>query len=166
MEKVDDPPYLTPAQAVNIVREHGIMLESARGPVPSLASTAAGEQVPGNWWGHEKRYHIWHAINAIRESGVGQADVLVCRLMRGKVTYVHRDLWPALVRLSNRLDGDRLAWLHEVHSESGVHRVEEEPFPDWVPADVRQSASSLSESQAEATLGAAGATHEYEREVA
>ena len=47
MEKVDDPPYLTPEQAVNIVREHGINLESARGPVPSLASTAAGEQLLG-----------------------------------------------------------------------------------------------------------------------
>ena len=146
-------PYFTPEQAVAIVRENGVMLEAARGPAPSFASAAAGEDVPGNWWGHPKRYVIFDAIEAVRDSDEGAAEVLVCRLIGGKVTYVHRRLWPALVRLADRFDPERLAWLHEVHTEGGAHRVDSEPFPDWVPSDVRVAAEGLSEEEAEGLLG-------------
>lgn len=145
-------PYFTPTQAVAIVREHGIMLEAARGAARSFASAAAGEEVPGNWWGHAKRYVIFDAIEAVRDSDEGAAEVLVCRLIGGKVTYVHRDLWPALVRLAGRFDPDRLARLHEVHTDGGAHRTDKRPFPDWVPSGVRVAAAALSEEEAEAVL--------------
>ena len=148
-------PYFTPEQAVAIVREHRIMLEAARGKAPSFASAAAGEDVPGNWWGHERRYHIFDAIEAVRNSDEGAHEVLVCRLLGKRITYVHRSLWPALVRLSERFDLDRLAWLHEVHTEGGAHRVETEPFPDWVPSDIRLAAEALTEEQAETLLSPA-----------
>ena len=145
-------PYLTPEQAVGIVREHGIMLEAARGPAPSFASVAAGETVPGNWWGHPRRYHIFNAIDAVRRSELGMAEVLVCRLVGRKVTYVHRDLWPALVRLAGGFDPDRLGWIHEVHTESGAHRNETESFPDWVPAEIRVQGDAMSLEDADAAF--------------
>ena len=110
--------------------------------------------MPGNWWGHARRYQIFDATSAIRESEQGTHDVLVCRLLGGKVTYVHRDLWPALVRLSDRFDALRLGWIHNVHTASGAHRSETEPFPDWVPAAIRAAADALAEDQAVDQLAA------------
>src|SRR6266404_5059854 len=96
--------------------------------------------------------HAWTQTappyRAIRES----ADVLVCRLAGGKVTYVHRRLWPALVRLAGRFDGDRLAAIQEVHTTSGKHEVHTTAYPDWVPEDVRHAAEELTENEAASLL--------------
>jgi hypothetical protein len=32
------------------VREQGVVLQSARGPVPNLAEQIAGEPIRGSWW--------------------------------------------------------------------------------------------------------------------
>ncbi|MCI0380672.1 MAG: hypothetical protein L0215_24060 [Gemmataceae bacterium] len=67
---------MTPRQAVAFVTAHGVVLESARGPVPSLAEAVAGEPIRGSYWAHPKGKNIYRCSRAIRES----ADVLVCRL--------------------------------------------------------------------------------------
>jgi hypothetical protein len=79
----------------------------------------------------------------------------------GKVTYVHRRLWPAIVRLAGSLKTKDLAAIREEHSASGEHQLKELPFPKWVSADVRQRAKSMSETQAAKQLGrwAAGLLH-------
>jgi hypothetical protein len=41
----------------------------------------------------------WRGAPAPRAS-FAAADVLVCRLVAGKITYVHRRLWPAVHRLA------------------------------------------------------------------
>ena len=91
---------------------------------------------------------------AIRES----KDILVCRLIGGKVTYVHRQLWPALVRLSKQLDPDHLAAIRETHTATGKHKIEVVAFPEWVPSDVSQAAASLTAEQASEMLRIAGMT--------
>jgi hypothetical protein len=87
---------------------------------------------------------------AIRDSD----DVLVCRLIKGKVTFVHRRLWPALVRAAGRFPSDRLSAVREVHTSSGRHVIKVIPFPDWVPSSVRAAARSLSEEAAFAEFAA------------
>jgi hypothetical protein len=89
---------------------------------------------------------------AIRDSD----DVLVCRLIKGKITFVHRRLWPALVRGAGRFPSDHLSWVREVHTKSGRHVTKEVPFPDWVPSSVRVAARRLSEESALAEFGRAG----------
>jgi len=42
---------MTPRKALAFVRKHGVVLESAQGPVPSLARAIAGERIRGSWWG-------------------------------------------------------------------------------------------------------------------
>lgn len=126
-----------------------MVLEGGRGPVPSLAETVAGESIRGSWWGHPKGHEIFSLSRAIRD----WREVLVCRVVSGKVTYVHRRLWPALVRLAARLDGDRLAALHEVHTAMGRHELQVIPFPRWVPPDVRTAAKHLTETDAVRMLG-------------
>jgi len=126
-------------QATAFVRRHGVVLQAARGPVPSLAEAVAGEPIRGSWWGHPKSHEIFRAAEAASES----PDVLVCKLVEGKITYVHRRLWPALVRLAPSFDRARLAKVWEEHTASGAHRSRRLAFPRWVPADVARQARAL-----------------------
>ncbi len=132
-----------------LVEQHGIVLESAKGPVPSLASEIAGEEIQGSWWGHAEAEHIWTLTRGLR----GSENILVCRLIGGKVTYVHRRLWPALVRLASRFSTDRITEITEVHTERGHHVVRETPFPAWVPTSVIEQAGAISEAAAIELLG-------------
>ncbi len=75
-------------------------------------------------------------------------DILVCRLVDGKITYIHRRLWPALVSLAGRFSKHRLAALREVHTPSGKHKLLVTPFPDWVPNEILQAAQKLTENEA------------------
>lgn len=139
---------MTLQEALAFVRDRGIVLESGRGPAPRLAELVAGEPLRGTWWGHPRAGDIFRITRGIRAHG----EVLVCRLVDGKITYVHRRLWPALVRVAGRLDAARLAAVREIHTEAGHHRVEEIPFPGWVPEDVRRAAEALDEEEAAAQL--------------
>jgi hypothetical protein len=143
---------MTPRKALAFVEKHGIVLESARGPVPSLAETIAGEPLRGSWWGHRKGETIFACTRALRNS----KDILTCRLIDGKVTYVHRRLWPALVRLAGNFRAARLAPLQEIHTETGKHRIETMPFSSWVSPKEKRLASLLSKEEAAALLADAG----------
>ncbi len=143
---------MTPKQALSFVEKNGVALESARGPVPSLAQTIAGEAIRGSWWAHPKGKTIFACSRAIRNS----KDVVTCRLIEGKVTYVHRRLWPALARLSERFAPARIAAIREVHSTSGAHRIEVVPFPAWVPSKEMRNGKELSIEGATALLEGSG----------
>jgi hypothetical protein len=85
-------------EALAFVERHGIVLQAARGSLPNLAETIAGGAIRGSWWGHPKGKEIFHAVKTIGAS----PNVLVCKLAEGKITYVHRRLWPALIKLASR----------------------------------------------------------------
>ena len=145
---------MTPREALAFVEKRGIVLESARGPVPSLAETIAGGPIQGSWWGHPKGDTIFACSRALRSS----KDVLTCRLIDGKVTYVHRRLWPALARLSNNFMADRLASIKEIHTAAGKHRLDTVPFSRWISADIMRKGARLSTEEAIALLEGAGMT--------
>jgi hypothetical protein len=133
---------------LTVVRKHGVMLESARGPVPNLAELVAGEPIRGSWWGHPAGSAIFDAINDVAHSG----EVVRVRLINGKITLVHRRLWPALVRIAGRLRPEQLAAVSEEHTASGAHRKVEVAYPDWVPPEVFAEADELTEDEAFALL--------------
>src|SRR5689334_19122198 len=141
---------MTPKQAIAFVKRHGIVLKAARGPVPSLAEAIAGGPIHGSWWGHPKGQEIFELTNAVTDTG----DVLACKLLAGKVTYVHRRLWPALVKLAARLPKAGLARVWNEHTTSGAHRARSTPFPKWVPDDVWREANEFTIQRAERTLAA------------
>jgi hypothetical protein len=93
---------------------------------------------------------MYRVFGAVSDS----TQVLVCRLVAGKVTLVHRRLWPALVRLAGKLPRRGLTAIREEHTASGRHRVVITSFPRWVPREIADRARKLSESQAIARLGA------------
>ena len=139
---------MSPKEGLAFVKRHGVVLQAARGPVPSLAEAIAGGPIRGSWWGHPKGLEIFHVAESICESD----EVLVCKLVEGKVTYVHRPLWPALVRLASRFPKGHLAKVWNEHTRTGAHRSRATAFPDWVPRDVLDQAARLSMTEAEQIL--------------
>jgi hypothetical protein len=140
---------VTGRQAIAFVRKYGVVLESSRGKLPSFAEAVAGAPIKGNWWSHPKGREIFALTRIVRDSD----DVLVCRAADGKITFFHRRLWPALIRLADHFPRERLAQLREEHTPSGRHVVRTTAFPDWVPQGVAVLAGKLSESEALAQLG-------------
>jgi hypothetical protein len=137
------------AAALDFVELHGVVLASAKGPAPRLVEAIAGEPIPGNWWSHPKANCIHDVLAQVRESD----QVLVCRLINGKLTLIHRRLWPALVCLADRFRSDQLARVYEEHTPTGRHATREVPFPDWVPTAVARQAKITTAAQAVALLG-------------
>jgi len=131
-------------EPMEVLAEQGMLLESARGPIPNVAEMIAGGPIRGSWWSHPSSHAIFEALNGLADS----PDVVRTRLVNGKVTLIHRRLWAALVCLADRLPVERLAALHEEHTASGAHRTREQPFPEWVPEDVMLSAKHLHEDDA------------------
>ena len=89
---------------------------------------------------------------ALTRAARDSPDVLTCRLIDGKVTYVHRRLWPALVKLSDELNEKDLGAIREEHLPSGKHRMVVTEFPRWVPADVLAKSKRLTAREARSLL--------------
>jgi hypothetical protein len=123
---------------IAFIAEHGVVLASAKGPVPNLADAVTGEPIRGSWWGHEKGSQIFRALGAAGES----ADVLCFRLVSGKNTLVHRRLWPALVRLADQLGKDALTAIQQEHTETGAHSESEARalLGSWLPPSKKKPA--------------------------
>ena len=153
---------MKPKQALARIKECGIAVESARASVPNLAHTVAGEPIRSNWWSHSKGNEIFMLSRASRRS----PDVLVCRLVDGKITYVHRRLWPALVRLAQRFSRARLAAVTEVHTAAGRHEVHVTQFPKWVPKNVLAAAKQLTEQVALSQLSIVAGVSKLRRDKA
>jgi hypothetical protein len=143
----------TPGQALTFIRKRGVILESARiARVPNLADVVIGKRRSGSWWGHERGKHFFWLTRSLRTS----PDVLVCRLVAGKITYVHKRLWPDLARLAPAIGAARLAAIREVHLASGAHRVTRTPFRRWAGRPVFAAAARLTAEAARRRLAAAG----------
>jgi hypothetical protein len=134
---------------LKFVRHHGIVLESAKGLVPTLAEQIAGESIPGSWWRHPKARQIFSATRRVRSS----SDILVCRLLDGHITYVHRGLWPALFRLRRQIGIHRLACVKEEHTLMGSHEVRETAFSQRIPNETKIEGGRLTRQEALTMLG-------------
>ena len=141
--------------ALEFVREHGVVLASAKGAVPTLTHAIAGEAIRGSWWGHPQGKRIFGVLQAVSQ----HPEVLVCRLVDDKITLVHSRLWPALLAAAPLLDTARLARVSQEHTERGHHENAEQPFPDWLPPGVADGARLLDPAAALAALGPTFVTH-------
>ena len=128
---------MTGREAIAFVETHGLVMQSARVPgLPSLVDAIVGEKVRGSWWGHPKGRGVFHVLGEVHDS----PDVLAMRLVGGKLTLVHRRLWPALVRLAGEIGEERLAAVGEEHTASGRHVATRVPYPEWVAPEVKAAA--------------------------
>ncbi len=83
-------------------------ITSVKNGGPSVVSIVTGETLRGSWWGHAQGGEIWRILEALDDD----PDVCCHKLAGGKVTLVHRSLWPALYRLA--LAADRTRGLSEL----------------------------------------------------
>jgi hypothetical protein len=134
--------------AMAFVRLHGIVLVSAKGPAPRLTEAIAGEPIKGSWWGHSKGHQIFAVLQRLEDS----PDILVCRFIAGRVTFVHRRLWPAIVKLASQFHPDQLAQIRQEHTATGKHVNHLTAYPKWVPAEILEEATRLSAQEAEGLL--------------
>ena len=100
-------------QALEWIAKCGIAVESGHTDVPNLVEFVTGESLKGSWWGHRKGREIFRVSRAIRNS----PDVLTYRLLDGKITYVHRRLWPALIKLADEFPKRRLAAVRQARGK-------------------------------------------------
>lgn len=140
---------MTPEQALSFVQTHGVVLASAKGPVPRLAEIIVGEPIKGSWWAHPQGKLIFRIFSALAESD----EILVCRLVGGKMTFVHRRLWPALIRAAERFPAETLARVDQMHTQVGRHVNHEVPFPQWADSVSLAQAESLGIEEALLALG-------------
>lgn len=80
------------ARVLRVLQKRGLLLLSDPA-LPSLAALVAGAPVRGSWWSHPKGKAIFAAASRMED----HPDVAVVRLVSGKVTFVHRSLFPALL---------------------------------------------------------------------
>jgi len=140
---------MTADEAIAFVREQGVVLVAGKGAVPRLTEAIVGEPIKGSWWAHPRSHHIFAVLQAVTDS----KEILVCRLVDGKITLVHRRLWPALVRMAARFRPDQIAQVREEHLPSGRHVTRLIPLSKWVPTEVKKEAKGIGEREALLALG-------------
>lgn len=73
------------------LQEWGLLLESDAA-FPNVCTLITGERMRGSWWSHPLAQVIFNVNERLEDHG----DVLITKLLSGKVTFVHRKLWPEL----------------------------------------------------------------------
>jgi hypothetical protein len=66
------------------------MLLESDSKLPSVVSLVAGKPIAGSWWGHPSGGAIYREVNRLGD----RADVVLLKLLDGKVTFVLDKLWP------------------------------------------------------------------------
>ncbi|HEY6390155.1 MAG TPA: hypothetical protein VIX89_02685 [Bryobacteraceae bacterium] len=98
------------------------LLLDADAKFPSVTGFVAGDDVRGSWWTHPQSHEMYSLACRLHE----HPDVLLVKLISGKVTLVRRPLWPAVFAVATarepwQLEGlskDAKALLKEVDKET------------------------------------------------
>jgi hypothetical protein len=62
-----------------------------------VVSVIAGRPITGSWWSAPAGKLIYNTANELEE----HQDVVVVKLLSGKLTFIHGKLWPALIMIGN-----------------------------------------------------------------
>ena len=76
------------------LRNFGLLLETDA-KLPSVSGLIAGETVRGSWWAHPRSQDIFVVLQQLAD----HKDVMTTKLLSGKVTFVHRKLWSAILSI-------------------------------------------------------------------
>jgi hypothetical protein len=106
--------------------------------LPSVVGIITGESLSKSWWSHPRAQMIFDCLQSIEETAIA------VNLIAGKVTFVHRRLWPAIVAVgSSRQRWQRgaktikekrerlIAYAEEVHTPAGKHEMRLQPWSEF-----------------------------------
>jgi hypothetical protein len=71
------------------------MLLESDPKLPSVVSLVVGYPIKGGWWGHPTGGATYAESNRLAD----RPDVVIAKLLSGKVTFVARELWPHLLAI-------------------------------------------------------------------
>jgi hypothetical protein len=91
----------TCADVERAIAKHGVLLLQDKSALDAV-SILAGEKLSTSWWGHAAGQKIFACLERLDDD----PDVLATRLAGGKITYVHRRLWPAFLAVAR----SRASW--------------------------------------------------------
>jgi hypothetical protein len=83
------------------IAEHGLLLLQDKTAL-DVVSMLAGEKLSTSWWGHAAGQKIFACLERLDDD----PGVLATRLVAGKITYLHRRLWPAFLAIAQ----SRASW--------------------------------------------------------
>jgi hypothetical protein len=130
-------------RARGALERYGLLLFSDPA-LPSLVGMIVGEPLRTSWWGHPLGSVIYSAMNRLEDDPV----VLSTKLVAGKVTYVHRRLWPAVLAVATA----REAWQTSGLSPAARWLLEETDAQAAVPTDQVVVPASIGEGKRVADL--------------
>lgn len=104
---------------LDAIAEHGLLLLQDK-KLANVVTFMTGERIKGSWWSHPRAQEIFNAVEALPAD-----QVLETKLVGGKVTFVHRSLWPDLLAV---VTGERE---YQVHTAAGRHVKRHEPWDAW-----------------------------------
>ncbi|GAC1348764.1 MAG: hypothetical protein NVSMB27_17830 [Ktedonobacteraceae bacterium] len=133
-------------QEFEALQRDGLLLESDS-QLPSVASIIAGEAIRGSWWGHPQGNFIYQVANKL----CVHPDILVTKLISGKITYVHRQLWPAIIGIGTSGEpwqlqdlSEAAQWLlDKVTQEHSVTTDQLQLFSSYKPRALADAAREL-----------------------
>lgn len=85
----------TCADVERAIAKHGILLVQDKIAL-DVVGILAGEKLSTSWWGHVAGQKIFACLERLDDD----PDVLATRLVAGKITFVHRRLWPAFLAVA------------------------------------------------------------------
>ena len=91
------------------LKKFGWLLESDP-RLPSVSTLITGSPLHSSWWSHPLAHTIFDVNGQLDD----HPDVLVTKLIAGKVTFVHRKLWPEILAIGTA----RERWQTEALSAS------------------------------------------------
>jgi hypothetical protein len=104
-----------PSESVPVLaklQEHGLLLQTDAN-LPNVCALVAGAPVRGSWWAHPRSHEIFRVNCEL----AAHPDVLVTKLISGKITYLHRALWPAFVAIGRARKPWQIEHLsHDAHN--------------------------------------------------
>jgi hypothetical protein len=105
-------------KAFNRLTEIGFLLVSGS-EIPDVRQLITGTRSKGSWWADPAA----HKIFAVNERLEDHADVTITKLISGKVTFVHRNLWHELFAVASAREDWQLRGL-SVPAKSLLREVE------------------------------------------
>jgi len=95
-------------EVLSTLSETGLLLVQDK-RLPNVVRLIAGETLKGSWWSHPKSQLIFDVLSQLADHD----DVLFVKLLHGKVTLVHRRLWPALIAVVSKAEPWQLEGLSD-----------------------------------------------------
>jgi hypothetical protein len=84
---------------VAALANYGLLLKQDK-VIPSVVGMITGESLRASWWSHPKSHLIYSVLSELSE----HPQVLLTKLLARKDTFVHSDLWPALLAVGRARD--------------------------------------------------------------